>query len=135
MELITLSPCVDVDPSLRLRSPGEVLLYDYMSPAAIKPAQLARRTGIPVGHIKDFLIDARPVTPRNAIRLAAVLHTSALYWLVLQARYDLVRETQAPRRLPARSLDVGASMGRLQQHPEASGHGPECHSKDPPITS
>jgi len=81
-----------VHPSLRLRSPGEVLLHDYMRPEAINPAQLARRTGIQARHIKEFLVGSRRVTPRHAIRLAAVLPTSALYWLVLQARYDLARE-------------------------------------------
>lgn len=92
MELIKLTPCLGVDPLLRLRSPGEVLLHDYMRPAAMNPAQLARRTGIQARHIKEFLIGARRVTPMHAIRLAAVLPTSALYWLVLQARYDLARE-------------------------------------------
>jgi len=32
---------------------------------------------------------------RYAIRLAVVLRTSALYWLVLQARYDLAREERS----------------------------------------
>jgi len=34
------------------------------------------------------------MSPRHAIRLAIVLDTSPLYWLVLQARYDLAREAQ-----------------------------------------
>ncbi|AHX15002.1 pirin [Dyella jiangningensis] len=92
MELIKLTPSLGVDPSLRLRSPGEVLLHDYMRPEAMNPAQLARRTGIPARHIKEVLAGSRGVTPRHAIRLAVVLRTSALYWLVLQARYDLARE-------------------------------------------
>ncbi len=89
MELIKLTPRLGVDPSLRLRSPGEVLLNDYMRPKAMNPAKLARRTGIQAQHIKDVLLGSRSITPRYAIRLAAVLSTSALYWLVLQARYDL----------------------------------------------
>jgi antitoxin HigA-1 len=92
MERIQLSPWVEVEASLPLRSPGEVLWQDYLCPQAMNPAQLARRTGIQARHIKELLADTRPVTPRNAIRLAIVLRTSALYWLVLQARYDLARE-------------------------------------------
>lgn len=38
------------------------------------------------------LAGSRCVTAKYAIRLAVVLRTSALYWLVLQARYDLARE-------------------------------------------
>ena len=94
MELIQLSPRLDVDPSLRLRSPGEVLLLDYVLPATMNPSQLARRTGIRSPHLRELLTEARPVSPRHAIRLAAVLDTSPLYWLVLQARYDLAREAQ-----------------------------------------
>ena len=94
MELIQLSPRMDVDPSLHLRSPGEVLLLDYMLPATMNHQQLARRTGIRAPHLREFLTDARPVTPRQAIRLALVLDTSPLYWLVLQAHYDLAREAQ-----------------------------------------
>lgn len=98
MQLITLAPRLDVDTSLRLRSPGEVLLHDYMRPGAINPPQLARRTGIPSRHIKELVTGIRSITPRHAIRLAAALRTSALYWLVLQARYDLAREARGIAR-------------------------------------
>lgn len=83
MEPIQLAPQLEVDASQRLRSPGQVLLHDYMRPEAMNPSQLARRTGIPSRHIKEVLTSARAITPRHAIRLAAVLGTSALYWLVL----------------------------------------------------
>jgi len=109
MELIKLTPHIGVDPSLRLRSPGEVLRDDYMRPEGINSAQLARRTGIQARHIKEFLAGTRRVTPRHAIRLAAVLPTSALYWLVLQARYDLARE----ERGIATSRRSGPSDGAL----------------------
>ncbi|WP_172461847.1 HigA family addiction module antitoxin [Dyella jiangningensis] len=94
MELIQLTPRMDVDPAQRLRSPGDVLLLDYMLPATANPQQLARRTGIRALHLREILTDARPMTPRQAIRLALVLDTSPLYWLVLQARHDLAREAQ-----------------------------------------
>jgi addiction module HigA family antidote len=98
MELIRLAPRLGVDASLRLRSPGDVLLHDYMRVEGLNPAQFARRIGIPAVHIKEILAGERCVTPRHAIRLAIALDTSALYWLVLQARYDLAREA---RGIPA----------------------------------
>ena len=94
MELIKLGPRLGVDASLRLRSPGDVLLHDYMRAEGLNPAQFARRTGIAAVHIKEILAGQRPVSPRNAIRLAIALDTSALYWLVLQARYDLACEAR-----------------------------------------
>ncbi|WP_130618098.1 HigA family addiction module antitoxin [Dyella amyloliquefaciens] len=96
MSLIHIDPLMDFDPSMLLRSPGEVLLLDYMLPATLNHQQLARRTGIRAPHLREFITDARPMTPRQAMRLALVLDTSALYWLVLQARYDLAREAQRP---------------------------------------
>ena len=92
MDLITLTPRISVDPSLHLRSPGQVLLHDYLVPQALNNAQLARRTGIPVKHIKEFILGNRPVSANHAIRLAAVLGTTEFYWLALQAHYDLARE-------------------------------------------
>ena len=94
MELINLAPRLGVDASLRLRSPGDVLLHDYMAPEGMNSWQLARRTGIPAGHIKEILAGERSVTARHAIRLSVALDTSALYWLVLQARYDLACEAR-----------------------------------------
>jgi addiction module HigA family antidote len=92
MDLITFNPRTSVDPSLRLRSPGQVLLHDYLVPQVMNNAQLARRTGIPVKHIKEIILASRPVSANQAIRLAAVLGTTEFYWLLLQARYDLARE-------------------------------------------
>jgi addiction module HigA family antidote len=111
MELIRLAPRLGVDASLRLRSPGDVLLHDYMRTERLNPAQFARRTGIPAVHIKEILAGERSVTPRHAIRLAIALDTSALYWLVLQARYDLARE--------ARGISTtGRSAARAEAPPD-----------------
>ncbi|RAO75912.1 HigA family addiction module antitoxin [Dyella jiangningensis] len=97
MELIQLTPHLDVDPSQPLRAPGDILLHAYLIPSALNPAQLARRTGISARDIKAFIDDTRPITPKIAIRLALALDTTAFYWLALQARYDLEREKPVVR--------------------------------------
>ncbi|WP_201312656.1 HigA family addiction module antitoxin [Dyella sp. EPa41] len=89
MELIQLTPHLDVDPSQPLRTPGEILLHAYLIPQALNPARLARRTGIPAHHLKAFLNGTRPIAPKAAIRLSLALDTTAFYWLALQARCDL----------------------------------------------
>ncbi|MDG2537796.1 HigA family addiction module antitoxin [Dyella jiangningensis] len=91
MELIQLTPHLDVDPSQPLRTPGDILLHAYLIPNALNPAQLARRTGISARHIKAFIAGTHPITPKIAIRLSLALDTTAFYWLALQARYDLER--------------------------------------------
>jgi addiction module HigA family antidote len=90
MKLTTLDPRMYVDDTVRLRSPGQVLRDDYMVPEAITAASLARRTGTPLAVLRRILGGA-PIKTTQAIRLAAILKTSALYWLMLQARYDLER--------------------------------------------
>jgi addiction module HigA family antidote len=92
MILTRLDPRLCVDPSLRLRSPGQVLLHDFLVPQMLNNAQLARRTGIPVKHVREIVLASRTITANHAMRLAVVLGTTDFYWLVLQARYDLERE-------------------------------------------
>ena len=102
MELIQLTPHSEVDPSQPLRAPGDILLHAYLIPNALNPAQLARRTGIPAHHIKAFIADTHPITPKTALRLSLIFDTTAFYWLALQARYDLERakpEVRAYRHL------------------------------------
>ena len=97
MDLIALTPRISVDPSLRLRSPGQVLLDDYLVPRAETNSQLARRAGIRVPHIRQYLLGSRPMSANPAIRLAAALDTTAIYWLTLQARYELAHEWHKQR--------------------------------------
>jgi addiction module HigA family antidote len=97
VELIQLTPHSEVDPSQPLRAPGDILLHAYLIPNALNPAQLARRTGIPAHHIKAFIADTHPITPKTALRLSLIFDTTAFYWLALQARYDLERAKPAIR--------------------------------------
>ena len=97
MELIQLTPHSEVDPSQPLRAPGDILLHAYLIPSALNPAQLARRSGIPSDHIKAFIADTHPITPKTALRLSLIFDTTAFYWLALQARYDLERAKPAIR--------------------------------------
>ena len=91
MDLIKLTPRLDVDPAQPLRVPGQVLLHAYLIPNALNPAQLARRTGLSARDIKAFINETHPITPKAAIRLSLAFDTTAFYWLALQARYDLER--------------------------------------------
>jgi addiction module HigA family antidote len=97
MELIQLTPHSEVDPSQPLRAPGDILLHAYLIPNALNPAQFARRSGIPSDHIKAFIADTQPITPRIALRLSLTFDPTAFYWLALQARYDLERAKPAIR--------------------------------------
>lgn len=82
---------MEVARTLPVRSPAEVLQQDYLRARGISLAQLARMSGIPIASVRRIASGKRvsPISPGIALRLAAVFGTSALYWLALQARYDL----------------------------------------------
>jgi len=94
---ISLHPQIEVSPLLPVRSPGEVLKQDFLVARNLSAARLARMTGIPVTTLRCIASGRRtnPITLDMALRFAAALGTSALYWLLLQARYDLDRVMRA----------------------------------------
>jgi antitoxin HigA-1 len=94
MDLITLTPRIDVDPAQCLRSPGAVLLHDYLEPQGISAMRLARRTGIRAMYLGEIIAGSRRVTANEALRLAAVFGTSGFYWLALQGWWDLEGQRQ-----------------------------------------
>ncbi|WP_267221597.1 HigA family addiction module antitoxin [Dyella silvae] len=92
MNLIRPDPHLRVDPSWRPRTPGEVLRDDYMLPRAMTLSALARRTGIRAPRLRRLVLGEVPMCANVALRLAVVLNTSALYWMLLQVQCDLERE-------------------------------------------
>lgn len=89
MCLIKIDPLMDFDPSMLLRSPGEVLLVDYLQPNAIPIARFARRTGIPMTMLRQITRGTQRVNAEQALRLSMAMDPTAAYWLLLQARYEL----------------------------------------------
>ncbi|QNK00499.1 HigA family addiction module antitoxin [Dyella telluris] len=87
---VMLHTSLQIDASTCLRSPGVVLRDDFMRPNGVSANELARRSGMPAWHIRRVLVGA-PIHAEEALRLASALNTSALYWMVLQARHDLAK--------------------------------------------
>jgi len=88
--LIPLHPWMQFDHTVPLRAPSTVLRDDYMLPDALSAAHVARRTRIPARQMGRILQGA-PINTEEALRFAVLFGTSALYWLLLQARYNLAR--------------------------------------------
>lgn len=89
MCLIEIDPLMDFDPSRLLRSPGDVLLTDYLQPNAMPLSRFARRSGMSLSALRKMTIEHRPLGAEHALRLSLVTKSTPAYWLVLQARYDL----------------------------------------------
>ena len=115
---IPLHPQMEVTRPHPVRSPAEVLQQDYLQARGISLAQLARMSDIPIDRLRRIASGKRvnPISPDIALRLAATFGTSALYWLALQARYDL--DQLQPEREMAWLLDMTMDGEPGQTHVE-----------------
>lgn len=69
--------------------PGEVLFEEFMKPLGVTQYRLAKETAVPPRRINEIVQQQRSITPDTALRLAKFFGTSEMFWLNLQARYDL----------------------------------------------
>lgn len=69
--------------------PGEILRDHYLEPRGATVTAFAAATGVSRKHLSRVLNGHVGVTPDLAVRLAAVLGTSAKLWTALQSTYDL----------------------------------------------
>ena len=73
---------------LRLVSPGEILLEEFLKSAGLSQNQLARAIDVPTGRVNDIIRGRRGITRDTAARVALYLGTSPDLWINLQARFD-----------------------------------------------
>jgi addiction module HigA family antidote len=119
--------------SLQPIHPGEVLLEEFMKPMAVTQYRLAKETEVPARRINEIVHHERAITADTALRLARFFGTSEMFWLNLQARYDLdmqkeklgarlqsvrpfasVKPAAAPVSRSARSLVTAAKSGAVR---------------------
>lgn len=60
-----------------------------MQPLGVTQYRLAKETNVPARRINEIVQGHRAITADTAIRLAKFFGTSEMFWLNLQARYDL----------------------------------------------
>jgi addiction module HigA family antidote len=70
-------------------APGEVLAELYMEPNGLSANALAIALRIPASRLHEILHGRRAITADTALRLARFFGTTPLYWLNLQADYEL----------------------------------------------
>ena len=71
--------------------PGEILLEEFLKPAAMSQVEAARQMGIPLNRLNEVIRGKRGITADTALRLARLLNTSPEFWMNLQAASDLYR--------------------------------------------
>ena len=75
--------------SLTSIHPGEILAEEFLSPLGITQYRLAKDTSVPARRINEIVKGERAISADTALRFAKYFGTSDLFWLNLQARYDL----------------------------------------------
>lgn len=70
-------------------SPGEILSAEFLEPAGLSAAALARHIGVPSNRVSEIIRARRSITGDTALRFARAFGTSEEFWMNLQTRYDL----------------------------------------------
>ncbi|MEQ8651281.1 MAG: HigA family addiction module antitoxin [Kiloniellales bacterium] len=95
----------------KVMHPGEIL-KDELEELGVTSAGLARQIDVPTSRLSQIIAGKRSVTGDTALRLAHWFGTDPLFWMTLQAQYDLELAKQ-------RSGDAIACLPRREQQPEA----------------
>jgi antitoxin HigA-1 len=74
--------------------PGEILLEEFLKPLNVSQYELAKRIGVPARRINEIVHGKRSITPDTALRMSRAFDMSPTFWLNLQERFDLERESE-----------------------------------------
>jgi addiction module HigA family antidote len=79
--------------------PGEILQEEFLRPLGLTQYRLARDVSVPPRRINEIVHGTRAISADTALRLARFFGTTELFWLNLQAAYDLdlARDRLGPR--------------------------------------
>ena len=70
-------------------APGEMLLEEFLRPAALTQVEAARRMKIPLNRLNEIINGKCGITADTALRLARLFKMSPEFWMGLQADLDL----------------------------------------------
>ena len=80
--------------------PGEILAEEFLAPLGLTQYRLAKDTSVPARRVNEIVKGERGITADTALRFAKYFGTSDLFWLNLQARYDLeIQKERLGKRL------------------------------------
>ena len=69
--------------------PGQILRDEFLSPHRLTPSAVAAALYVPRTRIERIAREEKPVTADTALRLGKFFKTGAVFWMNIQARYDL----------------------------------------------
>ena len=69
--------------------PGEVLKDEFLDPLGISQYRLAKDINVPARRINEIVRGKRSISANTALRLSRYFKVSPIFWINLQARYDI----------------------------------------------
>jgi addiction module HigA family antidote len=75
--------------------PGEILRTEFLEPLGISQYRIAKDIGVTARRINEIVLGRRAITADTALRLARFFKMEAVYWLNLQAQYDVTVTLEA----------------------------------------
>jgi antitoxin HigA-1 len=69
--------------------PGEILAEEFLGPMGITPYRLAKEIGVSQTRVGEIIAGERRITADTGLRLSRALGLSDMFWINLQARYDV----------------------------------------------
>lgn len=84
--------------------PGEILKEEFLDPMGISQYRLAKDINVPPRRINEIVLRKRAISADTALRLSKYFKMSALFWINLQAHYDL--EIVSERLLPMLDKEI-----------------------------
>ena len=74
--------------------PGEILREEFLKSMELSVYRLAKEIHVPVPRLNDIVLEKRGISADTAVRLGRFFGTTEIFWMNLQASYD-VRKTKA----------------------------------------
>ncbi len=84
--------------------PGEILKEEFLDSMGISQYRLAKDINVPPRRINEIVHGKRAISADTALRLSKYFRMSALFWINLQAHYDL--EIASERLLPMLDKEI-----------------------------
>jgi addiction module HigA family antidote len=69
--------------------PGEILNEEFLKPLKITGRRLSSDIDVPASRISEILNGHRPITADTALRLGIYFSMDPIFWVNLQADYDV----------------------------------------------
>ncbi len=69
--------------------PGEILWEEFMKPLGLKAPTTAKAMGVPRTRIERLVAGQTALSPDTALRLSRAFGKPPLFWMNLQAAYDV----------------------------------------------